>query len=117
MDIYIRSQRIEKSSGNDIETDDNLELFLQEIEMLLNTQPTSVLGEPDYGVPLIEFLFQFGDNSQYLVGHIRKQIDTYCLQRVFFEYTVDVQQFSGEVDYSMIIDVVVDDSKGIRIII
>ena len=43
-DIYIRRPNRNNYSENNIETNDKLEMFLQEIEMVLGTPRTTVLG-------------------------------------------------------------------------
>ena len=48
-DIYIRRPNRTNYSQDNIETNDKLEMFLQEIEMVLGTPPTTVLGRSANG--------------------------------------------------------------------
>lgn len=116
-EIYIRRPNIKsKYSKNNIETNDMLEMFLQQIEMTLSTPMTSVMGAPKYGVALSYFLHEFNTNEADLRDMINQQIQSYCSLANEFTYKIEVQYYQIETGDAVIIDIIVEDDNLVRII-
>ena len=86
-DIYIRRPQSSDYSDNNIEINDKLQMFLQEIEMVLGTPPTSVLGKSNFGVGLQSYLQNFNVGESELKQAINQQINLNCALSGEFKYT------------------------------
>ena len=116
-DIYIRRPSKTSYSENNIETNDKLSMFLQEIEMVLSTPPTTVLGRSDYGIGLQSYLHNFNVGESELIQAINKQILRNCALSGEFKYTINVEFFKDGSSDSAIIDILVEDSDLVRLVV
>jgi len=116
-DIYIRRPNKTNFSENNIEVNDMLELFLQEIEMVLGTPPTTVLGRTDYGVGLQSYLHEFNVGQSELKQAINQQITRNCALSGEFKYQISVEFFKNGASDSAIIDILVEDDNLVRLVI
>ena len=116
-EIYIRKPSIKGNySDKNIETDDALEMFLQQIEMTLNTPTTSVLGSPRYGISLDYFLHTLNTDEAELKDIIRDQISKHCTLSAQFKYTIEVTFYNINNSDAMIIDIIVENDNLVRIV-
>ena len=83
------------SLTNDVFLDDAVDLALQELDILFNTEPTEVLGDSNYGVFLEQFLWDLNPRSSELKEYITKKIEenTYYVKQ--FDYEVTVTENDG----------------------
>tara|TARA_R110000796_G_scaffold44977_4_gene109254 strand:- start:11950 stop:12315 length:366 start_codon:yes stop_codon:yes gene_type:complete len=116
-DIYIRRPNKTNYSENNIELNDKLEMFLQEIEMVLGTPPTTVLGRSDYGVGLQSYLHNFNVGESDLIQAINQQITTNCVLSGEFSYTINVEFYKIGQSDSAVIDILVEDDNLVRMVI
>jgi len=116
-DIYIRRPQRSLYSKNDVETNDMLTMFLQEIEMVLGTPPTTVLGRADFGVGLRSYLWDFNVGESELKQAINQQITLNCALSGEFNYSIDVQFYEVGNSDSAIIDITVEDDNLVRMVI
>lgn len=118
VDIYIRRAKTNVNIVDDIpETENLLELFLQQIEMTLSTNKTSVLGAVDYGINLQYFLHELKVNKNTLTEIIQKQIETYCELSNVFNYTIYIDIVEDNTSKMLIVDIIVEDSNLIRVVV
>lgn len=116
-DIYIRRARVSANNKEVPENEDMLELFLQQIEMILSTKRTQVLGAVGYGINLQYFLHDFNVNKTQINDLIREQISRYCSLSAIFSYKVFVDFFEGETSDILIVDIIVEDENIVRVIV
>jgi phage baseplate assembly protein W len=76
-DFYIRSSEDPAFQPNQLEVYDDLESMLQQIRMTLFTQKGEVLGEPDFGLDVEKYLFEFSVDPFSLTREAAAQINTY----------------------------------------
>ena len=83
------------SLSNDVFLDDAVELALQELDILFNTEPTEMLGDANYGVFLEQFLWDLNPRSTELKEYIQRKIaeKTYYVKQ--FDYEVNVTENDG----------------------
>jgi hypothetical protein len=118
VDIYIRRpQKNSRYSANNIEETDKLELFLQEIEMVLGTPPTSVLGKTDFGVGLSSYLHSFNVGESDLKNAIQQQITRNCYLSGEFSHNISVEFFKTGTSDSAIVEILVEDDNLVRLIV
>jgi hypothetical protein len=115
-DIYIRRPNKTNYSENNIETNDKLEMFLQEIEMVLGTPPTTVLGRTDFGVGLQSYLHNFNVGESELKQAINQQITRNCELSGEFNWSINVEFYKIGTSDSAIIDIVVENDNLVRLV-
>jgi len=116
-DIYIRRPNKTNYSENNIEVNDKLEMFLQEIEMVLGTPPTTVLGKSTFGVGLQTYLHNFNVGESELKQAINQQITLNCALSGEFRYSINVEFYKIGTSDSAIIDILVEDDNLVRMVI
>ena len=116
-DIYIRRPNKTDYSENNIEINDKLEMFLQEIEMVLGTPPTTVLGRPNLGVGLQTYLHDFNVGESELVQVINEQIANNTMLSGEFSWKVSVQFYNISNEEAAIIDIIVEEDNLVRMVV
>ena len=116
-DIYIRRPNKTNYSKNNIEVNDKLEMFLQEIEMVLGTPPTSVLGKTDFGIGLETYLHDFNVGEGELKQAINRQITMNCALSGEFSWNIEVEFFQIGTSDSAVIDIIVENDNLVRMVV
>lgn len=76
-DFYMRTPDDPKYRANQVEIADDLEATLQGIRMTLFTNKGEVLGDPDFGVSLNNYLFEFSVDPFAVAREAADQINRY----------------------------------------
>ena len=76
-DIYIKSEEDPGFRPDQVEVYDELEAVLQQIKMTLFTNTGEVLGEPDFGLQVEKYLFEFSINPFLLTNEATSQINKF----------------------------------------
>ena len=76
-DFYMRSLDDPKYIKDTLETTDEIEEIVSQIRMTLLTEKGEVLGEPNFGVDVNKYLFEFDIDPFSLSGSAEQQIDKY----------------------------------------
>jgi hypothetical protein len=117
VDLYLRIPSDPNYSELEIEVDDSLQLFLQEIEMILTTRKGDVLGDPDFGANLEDFVWSTYSSIE-IQNRIHQQISKYCYELSNkIPYSVNVQFVQGEIYDSILVDVEIDGTTMIGIMV
>ena len=116
-DIYNRNVQDPNYLEGQLEMDDTLELFKQQIESCLFTPKTSVLGDTDFGSSLDEYVWSFRTSASALKNIINLQIQTYCSMSTGFPYSIDVQFFNGTIRDIAQIDIIINSENKFSVIV
>lgn len=76
-DFYLRETNDPAFRPGQLEVYDDLESMIQQIKMTLFTQRGEVLGEPNFGVEVEKYLFEFSVDPFALTREAAAQINTY----------------------------------------
>lgn len=117
LDIYMKIPTDPYFDDDELEVDDDIFNFVQNIEMILTTNKGDVFGEPDFGASLESYLWNRNVSPSTIISDINKQIVLYCptaSNRI--PYKVDVSFIEGDMTDSMLVDVVIDDQKVLGIV-
>jgi hypothetical protein len=113
VDIYFKQENYPYYDSEEIEVVDDLEIFLQQIEMLLTTPKRSLLGDPDFGINLESYLWNFGIGSspvkQEIYNQILKYVDYSSYESIPFDIAISF--LKGEIYDTMIVDIEIDGTK------
>ncbi len=101
-------------SDTETEVEDELDCFLQAVEMVLTTRRGEVLGEPSFGANLEDFLWNTGLSESQVETAVRSQIESYCSD-YGIPYGVLVSFFREQVSDSMLVDITIDGTKVLGI--
>ena len=96
-DIYNRSFSDPNFIEGQLEMEDTVELFKQQIESVLFTPKTTVMGSIDFGASLDEYVWSFRTSASALKAAITSQINDYCTMALNQPYTIDVNFYRGDV--------------------
>ena len=104
------------SLTNEVFLDDKVDLALQELDILFNTEPTEMLGDTNYGVFLEQFLWDLNPRSSELKEYITKKIEdnTYYVKQ--FDYEVTVTENDGTENSENIVGDILYDSNATYIV-
>lgn len=76
-DFYFRDQTDPAFRADQLEVYDSLEETLQQVKMTLFTRKGEVLGEPEFGVDVEKYLFEFSIDPFAISKEANDQINTY----------------------------------------
>ena len=79
-DFYLRQENDPAFRPDQLEVYDELESALQQIKMTLFTRKGEVLGEPDFGVDVEKYLFEFNIDPLLLSRDAGEQINKYVTE-------------------------------------
>jgi len=116
-DIYNRSVEDPNFVSDQLELEDPLEMFKQQIESCLFTVKTSVLGDIDMGASLEEFIWSYRTSSAELNYVINEQISQYCTLAREFPYTIDTKFYAGTVRDIAEINIEIDNTDRFNVVI
>ena len=111
VDIYFKLPSDPVFDAFGIEEESALEIFLQQVDMILTTTKGSVLGDPEFGLNLDQYLWSYSGGSGSIKQDVQQQINQYVETDVPIDYNIDVSFISGEIYDTILIDVSVDGQK------
>jgi hypothetical protein len=117
VDIYLRIPTDPNYDPTQIEVDDDFYNFLQAIEMILTTRKGDVLGDPDFGANLEDYVWSNYTSSQ-IESELHEQIGTYCgsfISRI--PYSITVNFIKGDITDSILVDIEIDGTSVLGIIV
>lgn len=90
-EIYFRDPSDPKYRHNLLQTSNAIEILLSKIRMILFTNRGEVLGEPDLGMDLEDYLFQYNFDESVLRKRWDAQVAQYIPEQVDFKIDFEVQ--------------------------
>lgn len=116
-DFYTRKEDMSKYIPDVLEIGDEASLLLIQIENLLFTDKTQVIGQPDFGINLHDLLFTFVKNGSEIKSTIMEQIYSYCPLAPKYNVNVDVSfAIDGTRDIAFI-DIYLNDKRAMGVLI
>ena len=89
-DFYIKYEGHPKFTNNNIIEEDIINVIIQKYELLLFTNKGEVLGQPNFGADLEEYLFQTKVSATFVKDTITRQIAEYIPELVQMNYKLEV---------------------------
>lgn len=116
-DLYIRDDSAPKYQDNLLEVSDDISFLLMQIEMMLFTNRTEVLGMDQFGINLEELLFSFNVNEGQITSKILTHLQTHC--PLSNDYKIDVNtSFIRGIDRDVaLIDIYVEGFKQLSVLL
>lgn len=112
VDIYFKGETYPHYQPEEIEVVDQLEIFLQQVDMIISTEKGSLLGDPDFGVGLERYLWT-NVGSKSIEQDINQQIMEYVDRDLLslINYSVECNFIRGEIYDSIIVDILIEGEK------
>lgn len=79
-DFYMRTEEDPRFRKDQIEVYDSIEACVNQVKMTLLTRKGEVLGEPNFGIDLEQYLFEFELNPSSLSDDAYSQVSTYVIE-------------------------------------
>ncbi len=90
---------------------DELSIYLQEIMLVLNSEPHEVLGCPDMSINLEYWMYDIQIESSKLQSLILEKIRDYCSMYQYFPTTVSASFSKGTLRDICLIDIVIQNTS------
>lgn len=100
-----------------IEVESEIEILLGQIRMLLFTRPGEVIGREDFGIDLEAEVFSTTVSASSIENRISKAIYEECEDAKNFNVRVSVSFFKGASRDVCLIDIFIDSTKYLGIIV
>lgn len=110
MEFYIKNIGDPNFDTNELHVDDELSQLLIQIETVLFTRKGDVMGDPEFGANLDDYVYSFRYNDFMLKKVIEDQIRQFVPLAAKYNTKVDVE-FTDEVDRYLVFVSIVIDSK------
>ena len=108
MEFYVKAIGDPGFNYDVMQVDDELSMLLTQIETVLFTKRGSVLGNPDFGANLEEYVYELRYNDYLIKREINEQLNRYVPLAKKYNVTVDVD-FTEELHrHAMFLDIRVD---------
>lgn len=108
MEFYVKNIGDPKYQSDKLQQDDEIAQLLTQIETLLFTRRGDVLGNPDFGVNLEDYVYEFQYNNYQIKNIVVNQIASYIPLAGKYNVKVNVD-FTEETDRSvMFLDITID---------
>lgn len=89
-----------------------LDLAIQELDIIFNTEHTQLIGYPDFGSNFEQFLWQLYPTTNEIKKYIDELIYSETIYLRKFEVNVDVKEFAGEIRRIYLVNIDVYDGEG-----
>jgi phage baseplate assembly protein W len=108
MEFYVRSLGDPGYNPDKLQQDDDLSMLLTQIETILFTKKGSVLGNPDFGANLEDYVYELRYNEYLIKSAINEQLNRYVPLSKKYPVSIAVD-FTEELNrHVMFLDIRVD---------
>jgi len=108
MELYVKKAGEPNYQPDKIQHDNEISMLLTQIETMLFTRKGEVLGSPDFGANLEDYVYELSYNDFMVRKVIVDQLNQYVPLAQKYNVDVDVD-FAEEVDrHAMFIDITID---------
>lgn len=86
---------LDMSLSDDLVCNSIYEEVLQELDLLMTTTKTQLIGEPHFGLDMEAFLWDLQPSEEEIKNHIIDAINTYTTYLKTLTYDIDIQPATG----------------------
>jgi phage baseplate assembly protein W len=113
MELYIKAIGDPNFRADQMQVDEDIQLILTQIETLLFTAKGSVMGSPDFGLNLEDYVYSFMYNNDMIKGVVSNAISEYIPLSTKYNVNVEVDYVTETERNAMYIDITIDNRFGI----
>jgi len=117
MELYIKSLEDPNYDEDQLQIDEDIALIISQIETLVFTQKGDVMGDPEFGLNLEDYVYSFMYNDTMLQGVVQSAIERYIplAAKIPVHTTVEFAELTEK--NMVFIDISIDYRFGITIAI
>lgn len=108
MEFYVKNIGDPKYQSDKLQQDNEISMLLSQIETVLFTRRGDVLGKPEFGTNLEDYVYELQYNNYQIKNIVSKQISSYIPLASKYNVTVDVDFIEDSTRYVMFLDITVD---------
>jgi len=108
MDIYIKNSGDPNFNPRALESQDDIDILIEQINMLLYTEKTEVLGEHQMGSGLEGLIYEFNLTAGQIERTLEEQIEKYIPMSSNYNIEVKCQFYKGTVRDIATLDVLIN---------
>ena len=116
-EIYTRNQDDPHYSAGTYEVEDSLENLLGQIRMLLFTKPGEIINRLGFGIDLESMIFSTNLSNAVIQQRVYDSIAQSCPDALAYEVKVNVEFYRGTARDICVIDIFIDGSKLLGVLI
>lgn len=113
MELYIKAVGDPNFRPDQLQVDEEIQLMLTQIETLLFTSKGDVMGMPEFGLNLEDYVYSFMYNDDMIKGVVSTAISTYVPYSTKYPVSVNVEYVTETERNAMYIDITIDNRYGI----
>lgn len=115
MELYIKDITDPNFDPQQVQSDEEISMLLTQIEVLLFTRKGEVLGSPEFGANLEDYVYSFMYNDDMLKSIVENQIQEYVPLARKYNTQVTVE-FAQETERNvMFLDIIIDSKYQIQV--
>jgi hypothetical protein len=113
VDIYFKLDSYPYYNPKEIELTESIDVFIQQLDMLFSTPKTSVLGSPNFGIDLEQYIWSTAKSTSSIRQEIINQINEYISYDLldYIDYDIEINYLKGDVWDTVVVDVIIDGTK------
>ena len=115
MDFYIKYIGDPNYNATQLQNNGEIEQLITQIETILFTRKTDVLGSAQFGCNLEDLVYSLNQNEYNIKQEINNQINSYSPLATKYQVATDVKFFKGEVRDIAYIDITIDSKYLVQI--
>ena len=117
MEFYIRDIGDPHYDNTELQSSSEIAMLLTQIETLLFTRKGDVMGDPEFGANLDDYVYSLRYNETMLKNTIEKQLAYYVPLAAKYNTTVDVHFTDEDTRHLLFVDIIIDSSYQIALFI
>lgn len=108
MEFYVKSLSDPNFERNKLQQDNDLNMMVTQIETILFTRRSSILGKPDFGANLEDYIYTFRFNDYQIKNEVNGQITKYVPLANKYKVVIDVNFTEENTRYIMFLSITID---------
>lgn len=117
MELYIKALGDPNYRDDQMESDEEIQMMLTQIETLIFTNKGEVMGDPEFGLNLEDYVYSFMYNDDMLKGVVGNAISRYIPLSSIYPVNVEVSYTTESDRNAVYIDITIDNRYGIGLYI
>jgi hypothetical protein len=117
MELYIKTLGDPNYRDDQMQSDEEILMMLTQIETLVFTNKGEVMGDPEFGLNLEDYVYSFMYNDDMLRGVVNNAITQYIPLSAKYPVSVTVEYTTQSDRNAVYIDITIDNRYGIGLYI
>jgi hypothetical protein len=116
-EIYNKLPNDDYYEDNRLEIKDELEALITKVRMVILTRKGDILGDPDFGVDLEQYIFETFFDRGAIYGELNSQFSKYIPEASRYNLSCIVNTTKGEFKDNIVIDILINQERVLGFLI